>query len=72
MATHEFYMQRAEECGRDADQAVLANVRERHLVSREAWLAMAERIEQTNQARQASADAKALLVLETEDADASL
>ncbi len=66
MATHEFYMARAEECSRDADEAVLANVRERHLVSREAWLAMAERIEQTNQARQVSADAKALLMLDAE------
>lgn len=43
-ATSDFYLARADECARDAQEAKLANVRERSLRSEAAWRAMAERV----------------------------
>ena len=51
MSTLEFYLTRADECARDADETALVNVRERHLRARAAWLAMAEKLERTTTAR---------------------
>lgn len=41
--THEFYIARAEEAAREADKAVLENVRRRALRSEAAWRDMADR-----------------------------
>ena len=51
MSTLEFYLTRADECARDADETALVNVRDRHLRARAAWLAMAEKLERTTTAR---------------------
>lgn len=51
MPTVEFYKQRADQCQRDAEAADLANVRDRHLTSRDVWLEMADRVERTTQGR---------------------
>lgn len=45
MATVEFYRERAAQAERDAEQATLANVRERHLVARDTWTEMADKAE---------------------------
>ncbi|MEQ1550373.1 hypothetical protein [Sphingorhabdus sp.] len=45
MATVEFYRERAAQAARDAEQATLANVRERHLVARDTWNDMADKAE---------------------------
>jgi hypothetical protein len=45
MATAAFYRERAEQAQRDADQASLDNVRERHLVARDTWNEMADKAE---------------------------
>lgn len=45
MATVEFYRERAAQAARDAEQATLANVRERHLVARDTWSEMADKAE---------------------------
>jgi hypothetical protein len=42
--TSEFYMARAEECAREAENATLANVRERCQRSEAAWRSMADRL----------------------------
>ena len=42
--TSDFYLARAEENARDAREAPLENVRQRHLQAEAAWLAMAERL----------------------------
>ncbi|MDB5683475.1 MAG: hypothetical protein JWM38_2067 [Sphingomonas bacterium] len=59
MSTLEFYHARAAECGRDADQAPLDNVRERYLRSQEAWLDMARRVERGDAIRAETAASKA-------------
>jgi hypothetical protein len=45
MPTAAFYRERAEQAQRDADQATLDNVRERHLVARDTWIEMADKAE---------------------------
>lgn len=42
-ATSEFYLARVAQCGREADEADLVNVRERWLRARATWQAMADR-----------------------------
>ena len=56
-ATSEFYLTRAEESARDAEGAVLDNVRERCLRAEAAWRAMADRLilSEAQKARQAEA-----------------
>ena len=51
MSTLEFYLTRADQCARDADETALVNVKERHLRAQAAWLAMAEKLERTTTAR---------------------
>jgi hypothetical protein len=51
MSTLDFYMVRAEQSAREAEEATLANVRERHLAAREVWLDMADRLQRTSDAR---------------------
>jgi hypothetical protein len=51
MSTLEFYLTRAAQCERDAEQSTLNNVRDRHLTAQAAWLLMAERVERTNEGR---------------------
>lgn len=58
MATIEFYLARAADCGRDADKSTLDNVRERMLNAQAVWLDMAERLERTNESRAADASRK--------------
>lgn len=53
----EYYLARAAECARDAEQATLDNVRERCRRSEEAWLSMARQIAQ-GEAMRAVADAE--------------
>jgi hypothetical protein len=57
----EFYLARAEQCSRDAETTTLANVRDRHLTAREAWLQMADRLQRTSEGRAAVAADKAAL-----------
>jgi hypothetical protein len=45
MPTAAFYRERAVQAQRDADQATLDNVRERHLVARDTWNEMADKAE---------------------------
>jgi hypothetical protein len=45
MPTSAFYRERAEQAQRDADNASLDNVRERHLVARDTWMEMADKAE---------------------------
>jgi hypothetical protein len=71
VATLEFYLSRAAECSRDADKAVLANVRDRQLVARDAWLAMAERLERTTESRRETAAAKAELAMASSAEDSA-
>lgn len=59
MPTLEFYQARAEECGREAEAATLANVRERSLRAQTAWLMMAARLERTAEERALQAAEKA-------------
>lgn len=61
-AASDFYLTRAAESARDAEAAGLANVRERCLRAEAAWLAMAERILQSEAARDRNAADKALLI----------
>ncbi len=77
MSTLEFYIDRAAQCARDAEASNLDNVRERHLRSRSAWLAMAERLELTNRARETLAAEKAavaesLLITDSEPSPPAL
>ncbi len=53
--TSEYYMARASESALEADRATLENVRERHLRSEAAWLAMARRLTRTEAMRAAHA-----------------
>ena len=57
---HEFYLERASEARRDADQTPLQNVRDRCLRSETAWLEMAARVERTDQLRASKLAEKAL------------
>lgn len=59
MSTLAFYQEQAARCTRDAEATNLSNVKERHLRSRDAWLAMAERLRQTADARAVAAAQKA-------------
>ncbi|MEQ1548008.1 MAG: hypothetical protein ABL918_05085 [Chakrabartia sp.] len=59
MSTLEFYLTRAAQCGREADETSLVNVRDRHLNAQSVWLEMAERLERTNESRAAVAAHKA-------------
>lgn len=56
--TSDFYLARAAECAREAETTVLENVKERCLRSREAWLAMANRLRRGEQMRNAAAAEK--------------
>lgn len=47
MTPLQMYIERAEECRREADAAILANVRERCLASAQAWEEMAQRAQRT-------------------------
>ena len=73
MATVSFYRERAEQAQRDADQATLDNVRERHLVARDTWMDMADKAEgvimrrEKNEAEKAASQMENMLV--TVDAD---
>jgi hypothetical protein len=58
--TSEFYLARAAECAREAEATVLANVKERCLRSREAWLSMADRVLKGEHMRDQAAVEKAL------------
>jgi hypothetical protein len=60
-ATSEFYLARAAECARDAENATLENVRKRCRRAEAAWLAMARRIEQGEALRASVAAEKARL-----------
>ncbi len=59
MSTLEFYLIRADQCARDAEETSLDNVRDRNLRAREAWLQMADRLERTNESRAEAAAYKA-------------
>jgi hypothetical protein len=52
MPTAAFYRERAVQAQRDADQATLDNVRERHLVARDTWIEMADKAEGVVMARE--------------------
>ncbi len=73
MATVSFYRERAEQAQRDADQATLNNVRERHLVARDTWMDMADKAEgvimtrEKNEAEKAASQMESALI--TADAD---
>jgi hypothetical protein len=58
-ATSDFYLARAAECAREADSAVLSNVRERSLRARSAWLSMFDRVERGEALRERAAADKA-------------
>lgn len=51
MSQHEFYLARAAEAKRDAEQATLDNVKERCLRSEAAWSGMAARAERGDKMR---------------------
>ena len=50
--TLEYYIERADQCRREADGTDLANVRERCLRAAEAWDAMADRVRRTDAYRE--------------------
>ena len=66
MSTLEFYLTRADECARDAEQTALVNVKDRHLRAQAAWLAMADRLRQTADARAVVAAEKAAIAVAAE------
>ena len=57
----DLYRQRAEQARSEADEATLANVRDRCLRAEAAWMEMADRAERTEKMRAASVAAKAAL-----------
>jgi hypothetical protein len=57
--TADFYLARAAECDREAQATTLANVKERALRSREAWLFMANRLQKSEAIRVEAAAEKA-------------
>jgi hypothetical protein len=61
---HEFYLERAAEARRDADQTPLQNVRDRCLRAAAAWEQMAARVERTGRMRAETEAKKAALVAE--------
>jgi hypothetical protein len=65
MATVSFYRERAEQAQRDADQATLDNVRERHLVARDTWIDMADKAEGVILTREKNEAEKAAAYIET-------
>lgn len=56
--TSDYYLARAAECAREAEATALENVKERCLRSREAWLAMANRLQRGEQMRNKAAAGK--------------
>lgn len=58
--TSDFYLARANECAREAEATVLANVRDRCLRSQEAWLSMAHRLQRGEAMRDQAAADKAI------------
>lgn len=68
-ATSEFYLTQAESCAREAEAAVLDNVRDRCRRSEQSWRAMAEKLQraETMRDRQA-ADKAARIEAEAEEA----
>jgi hypothetical protein len=60
-ATSEFYLARAEECARDAENATLDNVRDRCRRAEAAWLTMANRIAHSETMRVNQAAEKAAI-----------
>lgn len=58
--TSDFYLARAAECAREAETTALANVRDRCLRSREAWLSMANRLRKGEVMREQAVAEKAL------------
>jgi hypothetical protein len=62
MATSVFFRERAAQAQRDADNATLDNVRDRHIVARDTWIEMAIKAESTVKGREANeAEKRALL-----------
>ena len=61
---HEFYLERAAEARRDADQTPLQNVRDRCLRAAEAWEQMASRVERTGRMRAETEAKKAAALAE--------
>jgi hypothetical protein len=59
MTALQMYIDRAEECRREADAATLANVRDRCLASALAWESMAHRAQVTETYRANDAERKA-------------
>ncbi|PZO90749.1 MAG: hypothetical protein DI623_05660 [Sphingomonas sanxanigenens] len=57
--TSNFYLARAAECARDAEQATLNNVRERCLRAEAAWRSMAARLLSSEMERSKQAAVKA-------------
>jgi hypothetical protein len=62
-ATSDFYLTRADECARNADGAILDNVRERFQRAEAAWRAMAERLISIETMRINKRDAAATLAI---------
>ena len=58
MTTLQFYIERAADCRRDADQSTLENVRLRNLNAAEAWDAMALRLRRAQEQREVNDAAK--------------
>ena len=63
-ATRDFYLIRASECARDAENTTLGNVRERCLRAEAAWLTMADRLARSETMRDSLAAEKARVALE--------
>lgn len=55
----DFYLARADECAREADSAVLDNVRDRCRRSEAAWRSMADRLIRSDAMRETLANEKA-------------
>jgi hypothetical protein len=70
MKDYDLYIQRAEEARSDADDAVLANVRERCLRAEAAWKAMADRAARTENMRASLEAHKAAAVAAAAEAEA--
>jgi hypothetical protein len=66
VSTLEFYLIRAEQCAKDAEETGLDNVRDRNLRARDAWLLMADKLERTNESRAEAAALKAEMATRVE------
>ena len=64
----EVYLLRAEQARSEADEATLANVRDRCLRAEAAWMEMAARADRTEKMRVDQAAAKAALLAESAEA----